>query len=151
MNQQMTLLERAIRIALKAHAGQKDKAGLDYILHPLRVMMTMDTPEEKITAVLHDVVEDSIWTLGALSEEGFSKTVLEALRCLTRDPDKLSYEETIDKIKSNALALKVKLADLEDNMDVRRLKEMTDVDLARLKKYNQAWHTLNDTGFPDNG
>ncbi len=148
MTETMIQLEQAIRIALKAHAGQKDKAGLDYILHPLRVMMTMKSQEERITAVLHDVVEDSSWTFEALSAEGFSRNVLDALACLTRDPDNESYKQTMNKIKRNALALKVKLADLEDNMDVRRLSTMSDEDLARLKKYNRAWHTLNNQSHP---
>jgi (p)ppGpp synthase/HD superfamily hydrolase len=78
------LLEKAIRIAVEAHAGQKDKSGQPYILHPLRLMVHGQTVEERITGVLHDVVEDTPWTLAALKAQGFSKAVLYALDCLTR-------------------------------------------------------------------
>ena len=77
-------LERAIEIAASAHRGQTDKGGQPYILHPIRVMLRMNTAEERIAAVLHDVVEDSEWTFDALTEEGFSPAVVEALRALTK-------------------------------------------------------------------
>lgn len=79
----MSTLERAIEIATEAHRGQRDKAGNDYIGHPLRVMAAGKTPEEKIVGVLHDVVEDSNWTLEGLAAEGFAPEIIEALRCLT--------------------------------------------------------------------
>lgn len=141
-----TMLEKAIRIALDAHAGQTDKAGREYILHPLRVMMKMDTQKEMIAAVLHDVVEDSSITLADLESYGFESDILEAVSCLTRDPDNETYDQSMARIKQNVLARKVKLADLTDNMDVTRIRKMKKEDLARLKKYNRAWHDLTTTG-----
>jgi (p)ppGpp synthase/HD superfamily hydrolase len=138
-----TLLEKAIQIALDVHTGQKDKAGLEYVLHPLRVMQKMETPEQMITAILHDVIEDSQLTIEDLATHGFDIKILDAIALLTRDVNKDSYEQSITKIKKNDLAIKVKLADLEDNMNVKRIKEMTNDDLSRLKKYNKAWHELS--------
>ena len=83
----MSTLERAVEIAREAHRGQLDKSGEEYIGHPLRVMAAGATLEEKIVGVLHDVVEDSSWTLGMLSDEGFSQEVIDALRCLTKLPE----------------------------------------------------------------
>lgn len=89
----MSTLERAIEIATEAHRGQRDKAGNDYIGHPLRVMAAGKTPEEKIVGVLHDVVEDSDWTLEELAAEGFAPEIIEALRCLTH-----AEEEPYDRL-----------------------------------------------------
>ena len=78
----MSTLEKAIQIATEAHKGQLDKSGKDYIGHPLRVMEMGNTEEEKIVGVLHDVVEDTEWTFEALEAEGFSKQIIDALRCV---------------------------------------------------------------------
>lgn len=138
----MHLLNRAISIAKLAHANQKDKAGADYIHHPLRVMDAGKTTDEKIVGVLHDVIEDSEWTFDMFKEEGFSPEVLDALRCLTKLSEEEPYEQFIDRVKSNPLAIAVKLNDISDNMDIRRLPEMTDNDVIRLRKYLQAYHDL---------
>lgn len=143
MKPEMTMLEKAISIALKAHTGQKDKAGLDYILHPLRVMMKMKTEQQMITAVLHDVIEDSATTVADLENEGISHEIVKAVKCLTRDEKNETYDQRIEIISRNPLALAVKLADIEDNMDLRRLVGITPDDEMRLKKYNAAWHKLN--------
>ncbi len=141
----MSTLERAIEIAAEAHRGQHDKAGNDYIGHPLRVMAAGRTTEEMIVGVLHDVVEDSDWTLEGLAAEGFAPGVIAALRCLTHDP-KVPYDLYIDRIKGNPLAVAVKLNDLTDNMDIRRLPYLSDMDIERLKRYLRAYRRL--TGEP---
>lgn len=139
----MSTLERAVEIAREAHRGQLDKSGEEYIGHPLRVMAAGATLEEKIVGVLHDVVEDSSWTLGMLSDEGFSQEVIDALRCLTKLPEGESYDKFIARIKSNPLAVAVKLNDLSDNMDIRRLPYLSDKDVKRLKKYLKAYKQLS--------
>lgn len=138
----MSTLERAIEIATEAHLGQVDKCGCDYIAHPLRVMAAGKTMEEKIVGVLHDVVEDSDWTLEALEAEGFSAEVIEALRCVTRLSENEPYDSFISRIKGNHLAVAVKLNDLTDNMDIRRLPYISDKDVKRLKKYLKAYKQL---------
>ena len=137
----MSTLEKAIRIAAQAHEGQRDKAGAPYILHPLRVMMKMATEAEQITAVLHDVVEDTDWTMEGLQDEGFHGEILAALDCLTRR-DSEEYGDFIKRVKLNPLAVKVKIADFEDNMDGSRLKEVTEADATRFEKYKLALRIL---------
>jgi len=134
---QQQLLEQAIYIALQAHKGKADKGGSPYILHPLRLMLVMETTEEKIVAVLHDVIEDSSFTIQKLKQEGFSKKVLDAVSLLTKTENQ-NYENYISAIKKNPLATKVKLADLKDNMDLSRLKKIVEEDLIRIKKYKSA-------------
>ncbi len=142
----MSTLERAIEIATEAHRGQLDKAGKDYIGHPMRVMEAGRTAEEKIVGVLHDVVEDSDWTFERLAAEGFSAEVIEALRCVTKISKDEPYDKFIARVKSNPLAVAVKLNDLSDNMDIRRLPYLSDKDVKRLKKYLKAYKQL--TGEP---
>ncbi len=139
----MATLEKAILIAGHAHQGQKDKAGAPYILHPLRMMQQMETETEQVVAVLHDVVEDTTWTLEGLRGEGFSEEVIAAVDCLTRRTDE-SYEAFIERARDNPIARRVKLADLADNMDIRRIGTLTDKDMARLKRYHQAWLRLRE-------
>jgi (p)ppGpp synthase/HD superfamily hydrolase len=138
----MATLERAVAIAAEAHVGQRDKAGAVYLLHPLRLMMQMTSEAAMIAAVLHDVVEDSAWTLDQMRAEGFSEEVLSAIDCLTGREGE-SYEVFIERVKPNPIARQVKLADLADNMNLRRIAEITPKDLARLEKYHRAWMTLN--------
>ena len=130
----MSTLERAIEIATEAHRGQVDKCGCDYIGHPLRVMAAGKSLEEKIAGVLHDVVEDSDWTFEMLEAEGFSAEIIAALRCLTKLSANEPYDKFITRIKGNPLAVAVKLNDLTDNMDIRRLPYLSDKDVKRLKK-----------------
>lgn len=139
--QRMATLERAIQIAVAAHAGQVDKAGAPYILHPLRMMMRGRTPEEQTVAVLHDVVEDSDWTLDRLRAEGFSEAVVTAIDHLTRRDDE-TYDAFVARAAKHPLARWVKLLDLEDNMDVRRLDTLTEKDQARLSRYLRARKAL---------
>lgn len=134
----MTFLEKAIIIAVEAHQDVKDKCGEPYILHPLRMMVKLTTEEERIAAVLHDVVEDTEVTMKDLKAEGFSQTTLTAVDLLTHDKNKHSYEEFIQRLAPNPIARAVKLKDLEDNMDLRRLPNPTPKDFQRLEKYHKA-------------
>jgi (p)ppGpp synthase/HD superfamily hydrolase len=137
----MATLEKAILITAEAHQGQKDKAGAPYILHPLRLMMRMESEAEMIAAVMHDVVEDSEWTVDRLRDEGFSEEILQAVDCLTRREDEI-YEDFIKRVKTSTVAWRVKIADLEDNMNVKRIDRLTPRDLERLEKYHRAWRAL---------
>ena len=138
----MSNLQRAIEIATEAHKGQYDKAGNDYIGHPLRVMEMGTTENEKIVGVLHDVVEDTDWTFEALAAEGFSEEVIAALRCVTKLSENENYDDFIERVKKNPLAVAVKINDLSDNMDIRRLPYLSDKDIKRLKKYLKAYKRL---------
>lgn len=140
----MGLLEKAIALAVEAHAGEVDKTGRPYILHPLHLMLQMESEEEMITAVLHDVIEDTAVTLEELQAMGFPETVLTALALLTHNTADTTYEDYITALKPNPLARRVKLADLAHNMDVRRLPTLTMKDWGRLEKYRRAWDILTD-------
>ena len=142
----MSTLERAIQIATEAHKGQFDKAGREYIGHPIRVMEMGKTEDEKIVGVLHDVIEDTDWTFERLEAEGFSQEVINALRCVTKTSENENYDDFIDRVKKNPLAAAVKINDLTDNMDIRRLPYLSDKDVKRLKKYLKAYKRL--TGEP---
>lgn len=144
----MSTLERAIEIAARAHAGQIDKAGQPYILHPLRVMLRLRENNERIAAVLHDVVEDTEVTLRDLAEAGFSADVLGAVEALT----KLTGESRMDAARRAALhpiALPVKLADNAENMDLSRITNPTEKDFARLKEYERVRALLLSHVNPD--
>ena len=138
----MSTLERAIEIATEAHKGQLDKSGKEYIGHPLRVMEMGKTEDEKIVGVLHDVIEDTDWTFEKLEAEGFSPEVIAALRCVTKITENENYDDFIDRVKKNPLAVAVKINDLSDNMDIRRLPYLSDKDVKRLKKYLKAYKRL---------
>lgn len=140
---QPNTIERALTVALSAHRGQVDKAGAPYILHPLRLMAQMDTESEQLTALLHDVVEDSDYTLEDLRLEGVPGDVLEALKLLTHQQGE-AYDGYIKRIKGNPLARKVKLADLADNMRLERIPNPTPQDLERLEKYRRANSILTE-------
>jgi len=131
------LVGRAAMIAAEAHLGQVDKAGEPYIFHPMRVAMKATTREERIVALLHDVIEDSSVTLDQLAREGFGEDSLRALEHLTRRPEEL-YADFIERIARHRLATRVKLLDLADNSDLSRLKAPSEEDHARLAKYERA-------------
>ncbi len=139
----MPTLDDAILLAVQAHKGQTDKTGQPYILHPLRVMLAFDSEEERIIGILHDVVEDTPYTLAGLREMGYAESIVQALDCLTRR-ELESYEQFIDRVQTNRLAARVKRADLRDNMDLRRLPTLTERDFERLRRYVDAWSKLND-------
>lgn len=130
-------LERAIAIAATAHAGQVDKGGAPYILHPLKVMLRMNSLEERIVAVLHDVVEDCGISLDDLRKEGFSEEVLTAIESVTKVPGE-SYEDFVERAAQNPIGRVVKLADLEENSDLSRIASPGWEDLERVEKYRRA-------------
>jgi (p)ppGpp synthase/HD superfamily hydrolase len=137
----MPTLEDAIALAVNAHRGQKDKYDAPYILHPLRVMFRLgwDAPEAaRMAAVLHDVIEDTKINVDELRRRGYSEEVVVAVELLSRRPGD-SYEQLIERVLPNPIARRVKRADLEDNMEVRRIPAVTAKDLERLARYRSAW------------
>jgi (p)ppGpp synthase/HD superfamily hydrolase len=137
----MSTLERAIAIAAEAHAGQLDKAGAPYVLHPLRMMLRLEDRSAQIAAVLHDVVEDSSWTLADLEREGFAPEVVRAVDALTRRQDE-AYEEFVRRSGADPIGWHVKLVDLEDNMNTARIASPTAGDDERLARYARALAVL---------
>lgn len=135
--------KKAMILAYNAHLGQKDKSGVPYIYHPIHLAEQMDTEEECIVALLHDVVEDTDVTFAEL-EKDFSSTVIEALKLLTHDKS-IDYMDYVRKIKENPLAKKVKLADLHHNSDPSRaVTNPTKKDEERNEKYHKAIEILNN-------
>jgi (p)ppGpp synthase/HD superfamily hydrolase len=135
-------LEHAIRLAVTAdYKNPVDKAGRPYVLHVLRVMHRLTTDDEMIVGVLHDLIEDTPYTLDDLRRMGYPKHILDALDSVTRREGE-TYEQFVDRAAANPIGRRVKLADLEDNMDIRRLSEVSDRDVTRLRKYLRAWRRL---------
>lgn len=130
------LLKQADALAMKAHKGQKDKAGADYITHPRTVASFLTDPEAQIVALLHDTIEDTEVTEEEIRAL-FGDRIADAVACMTHE-EGVPYMDYIRKIKANPLAASVKLADLRHNMDLTRIKEPTDKDFDRLKKYHAA-------------
>ena len=135
------LLERAIKLAKKYHEGQFDKGGSPYIEHPLRVMNGVESIEEKIVAVLHDVLEDCDVSREQLIDEVIPEYLVEKLEVLCKGKNE-KYFDYIDRIKVTQLTINVKLSDLNDNMNLKRLKEVTEKDIKRLEKYKTAKEIL---------
>jgi (p)ppGpp synthase/HD superfamily hydrolase len=134
----VSTLERAIAIAAEAHAGQVDKAGLPYTLHPLRIMLRMSSIDERIVAVLHDVCEDCPgWTFDRLRSEGFSDRIIDALDSVTKR-DGEEYEDFVRRAVANPIGGRVKLADLLDNIDLSRIAAPSERDFQRIEKYRRA-------------
>ena len=129
--------KRAFQVAKKAHEGQKDKAGVDYIYHPIKVASMMDTDIEKAVAYLHDVIED-------LSQYGFPNVVIQAVDVLTKRNEE-SYDLYIQRVIQNSLAKKVKMADLMHNSDITRIQNPTAEDIERCKKYKRKLIELSAT------
>ena len=134
------LTRKAMIIAYEAHKNQVDKSGVPYIYHPIHVAEQMDTENECIIALLHDVVEDTNVTFKQL-EEVFSKEIIDILKLLTRE-ENIEYDEHIKRIKNNSIACKVKIADLTHNLDKTRLDFVTEVDVKRNEKYKKALQIL---------
>jgi hypothetical protein len=133
----LSTLEHAIALAAKAHEGQKDKAGEPYILHPLRMMLKLNTVEERIAAVLHDIVEDCGWSFDRIRAEGFSERVIGAVEAVTKRPGE-DYDDFVMRTAAHPIGRSVKLADLEDNSDPSRIKNPTQRDVDRIEKYRRA-------------
>ncbi len=138
----MSTIQRAEKIAAAAHADTFDKFGAPYMHHVHRVSLAGLTEEEKIVGLLHDVVEDTEWTFEALENEGFPKQVIDALKCVTKTSEDEDYELFIQRVARNPLAIRVKLNDLADNMDIRRIPELGPKDFERLTKYHKAYQYL---------
>ncbi|MBI1889780.1 MAG: HD domain-containing protein [Burkholderiales bacterium] len=137
----MSTIERAIELAARAHAGQADKAGQPYIFHPLRLMLAVHTPYERMAAVLHDVVEDTSVTFEDLAAEGFPSEVIEAVRALTKTKGEARVDAARRAVR-NPIARVVKLADVTDNMDLGRIAEPSEKDFARIKEYEKVREIL---------
>ena len=145
-------LENAIKIAVEAHTGQVDKGGSPYILHPLRVMLSLDKEEERIVGVLHDVVEDCAgWSWERLEAEGFSEEIIQALKSVSKTPKEEAeyqslpedqrldhYLRFIERAKANEIGRQVKAADIKDNLDISRIDDITQKDIHRLNRYKAA-------------
>ena len=149
-------LEKAIKIAVDAHSGQFDKGNNPYILHPLRVMLSLNNEEEQIVGILHDVIEDCDgWTYERLQSEGFSENILNALKSVSKtleeevefksasEENKMNYYlHFISCAQQNKIGKKVKIADLKDNLDISRINDITEQDNARIKRYQKALELL---------
>lgn len=140
----MNVIEKSLEIALEAYRGKKDKAGKTYILHPLRIMSKMETEEQMAVALLHDVIEDSNYTANDLLDACIPKHIVDAVLCLTKNEGE-TYKDFIEKILTNDLAAKIKKADIEDNINILRLKSVSDKDLKRVAKYHSAWKKLKSS------
>lgn len=135
------LTKKALALCYDAHRGQRDKGGLPYVFHPLHLAEQLETEEEICAALLHDVVEDSPYTIEDLRREGFPESVLEALRLLTRSPGE-DYFDYVARLRENPIARRVKAADLRHNADLARLNEVTGRDRERAAKYRRAMELL---------
>lgn len=131
------LTTRAMSICFQAHKEQRDKGGMPYVFHPFHLAEQMSTEEEICTALLHDVIEDTAWTLERLAAQGFPGPVLDALALMTHK-DGTPYLEYVRKLSVNPVAARVKLADLRHNSTAARLKTITQKDTQRLRKYLKA-------------
>jgi len=124
-------IEDAIELATEAHRGQVDKNGELYIYHPLRVMLAVSTDYEKMAAVMHDIIEDTKWTIEDLAVEGFSNEVVKAIKVITKRKDQ-SYDDYLKLVKDNPIARIVKIADIRDNSSTNRLFKLEVDDITRL-------------------
>lgn len=135
------MTKKALKLCFEAHCNQTDKSGMPYVFHPFHVAEQMDTEEATIVALLHDVVEDTDYTLVDLAAMGFPNSVIEALALMTHDPE-VPYMEYVKGISVNPLATKVKLADLQHNGDLSRLDNVTEKEIKRVEKYRKAIELL---------
>ena len=142
----MSTLERAIAIAATAHAGQIDKAGAPYILHPLRVMLRVTTNAERIVAVLHDVVEDCEgWSFDRLLGEGYAPEIIAGLKSVTKVEGE-AYEDFVKRAAAHPIGRRVKMADLTDNSDLSRISTPTAKDHERIARYQKAIAYIQSLG-----
>lgn len=135
------LTKKALRLCFEAHRDQLDKSGLPYVFHPFHLAEQMDTEETVCVALLHDVVEDTDYTLEDLIAMGFPKPVTDALALMTHD-ENVPYLDYVAKLKDNPVARQVKLADLKHNSDLTRLDRVDEKALERVEKYRKAMELL---------
>lgn len=138
------MTKMAMKLCFEAHKDQIDKSGMPYVFHPFHLAEQMMDEETTIVALLHDVVEDTNYTIADLKEMGFSKNVLSAIELMTHNPD-IPYMDYVAQIKTNPIAKAVKLADLRHNSDMSRLDSVTPYDEARAKKYKAAIELLENS------
>lgn len=131
------LTKKAIRLCFEAHKNQVDKSGLPYVFHPFHLAEQMKDELSTVAALLHDVVEDTSYTLEDLRKMGFPEAVLDALVLLTHE-DNIPYLDYVARLKSNPIAREVKLADLRHNSDLTRLNHVDDRAMKRVEKYQKA-------------
>ena len=136
------LTKRAMKLMAEAHKDQLDHSGLPYMLHPFHVAEQMDDEDSTVVALLHDLVEDTDFDIKKIKQYGFTEAQVTAIETLTHDLS-IPYEEYIEKIAENPLATKVKLKDLEHNMDLSRLNKVRPADLERIEKYQKAYDYLS--------
>lgn len=136
-------LGKMLVLAANAHAGQFDQGGAPYILHCLQVMNNLNTDDEELQCIAlgHDIIEDTKTTYAELEELGFSKRVIDGIRAMTKLPGQ-SYDEYKLQVKANADAVLVKMADLQHNSDIRRLKGVREKDIERMAKYHRFYLEL---------
>ncbi len=139
------MLTDMLVLATNKHAGQYDRGGKPYILHPLRVMYTLKCDDEELQciAIGHDLLEDTDVTAEELDRLGFSKRVVDGIVALTKVPNE-TQKQVMTRICSNVDAMRVKLCDLRHNSDIRRLKGVTDKDIKRIIKYNKMYAEISD-------
>ena len=137
----MATLENAITLAVQQHAEQVDKGGQPYILHPLRVMLQLQQPDQQIVAVLHDILEDTHTTAQDLQNLGFQTHIIQAIQALTKLPHETRVQAAM-RTAQNPLACAVKIADVQDNMNLTRIPNPTARDLSRLEEYRQVLEIL---------
>ena len=136
--------KKAMKLCYEAHKDQVDKSGLPYVFHPAHVAEQMTDEATTIVALLHDVVEDTDYTLEDLAAEGFGKDILEAVALMTHEDD-VPYLDYVAKLKDNPIARAVKLADLAHNSDLSRIGEVDDEIRKRLEKYKKATALLKES------
>lgn len=135
--------KKAMKLCFEAHKNQTDKSGLPYVFHPFHVAEQMHDEKTTIVALLHDVIEDTSYTLQDLRAMGFNQEVLDAIALMTHD-NNVPYMEYVAKIRENPIARTVKLADLRHNSDLTRMDEITETELKRVEKYKAAMQLLTE-------
>lgn len=139
------MTKKAMKLCFNAHKDQVDKSGMPYVFHPFHLAEQMSDEETTVVALLHDVVEDTNYTIEDLRKMGFSEAVLEAILLMTHD-ETVPYMEYVKKIKKNRIAAAVKHADLMHNSDLSRLDTVDEKIMKRVEKYKQAIAILDDKG-----
>ena len=137
------MTKRALSLCFEAHKDQKDKSGLPYVFHPFHLAEQMEDEETTVVALLHDVIEDTEYTIEDLQKAGFTQNVISAIALMTHNPQ-MPYMEYVRAIKSNPIARAVKLADLRHNSDMTRLDIITQRDEERAQKYLDAIVVLEE-------
>lgn len=137
------MTKRAMNLAYRAHEGQVDKGGMPYILHPVHVAEQMTDEVSATVALLHDVLEDTDITVDDLRKDDFPEEVIEAVVLLTRDRN-VPYPKYIERVRTNELARRVKLADLRHNLDTSRLNVIDAAARAHVKRYTEALRVLEE-------